>query len=163
MWVIWALIICGGVCWDPADCFRLQNNAEGTFCATVGWSDEKHTFRMAKCKAGQGGDDAADAQTWLWEGKKLKNKLSGRCLGTLSIANDNRLERCKYVDNGYESSKQAGIENHRNRTEFTRFGKHGLKASNGKCLKISRNGLPGFPGMRFSDDCEEDKDDPYYE
>jgi hypothetical protein len=154
MWVIWALMICGGVFWDAADCIRLQNS-EGTFCAEAARTTAYYT--IAKCKAV--GDDA---QTWLWDGKRLKNKLTGRCFGIWAVTNK-ALETCKYVSTGYESSKQAGIEDHRNRTELTRFGKHGLKASNGECVKMFGLPLPGrIPQMRFSD-CEEDKNDPYYE
>jgi hypothetical protein len=148
MGIIWALIIFGGV-WDAADCIKLQRQ-DGELCVTVDKYDNR-TVTARKCSAG---DD--DTQTWLWEGNKLKNKWAGKCFGLETLPFKYFLYPCSFVRSRNKSIPLAeDRKQYNDNTEFTRFGKHGLKGSHGKCLKV--------PGILTFDKCEEDKNDPYYE
>jgi hypothetical protein len=138
MWIVWGLVIFGGV-WDAATSITLRN-AEADRCVTV---LGRNTVAKLKCTAGD------DSQTWLWEEKRLQNKKTGQCLG-VPKGRDHTLLTCP-APKGYNSG-----------TEFIRWGEHGLKTSQGKCLKIASSGsrlamnLVNCTGV-------EDKDDPYYE
>jgi hypothetical protein len=137
MWNVWGLIIFGGA-WDAATSIRLRN-AESDRCLTV---IGQQMVRISSCRAA-----ASDAQTWLWEGKRLQNKKFGQCLGVLRMGGDHTLHTCP-APKGYNDA-----------TEFIRWGEHGLKTSQGKCLKITSWSRDA---MQFGN-CTEDKDDPYYE
>jgi hypothetical protein len=136
MWLIWGLIILGGV-WDAAYSITLRN-AEYDKCVGV-YGNE---VQVRKCMAG------SDSQTWLWEGKRLKNKKSGECLGVPRGDHTNMFP-CSFPGAGPEKG-------YNEITEFTRSGEHGLKTSKGKCLKC-------LPHAMTLGNCKDDKDDPYYE
>jgi hypothetical protein len=143
MWNVWGLIIVGGV-WDSATSIRLRNAEDDRCVGVVG-----ETLRMSSCRAGNAG------QSWLWEGKRLKNKLSGQCIGV--PADELRYGRVIQPmwmcgDSGYSKGYDEA-------TEFARFGEHGLKTSKGKCLKLPRGEKDA---MKLAN-CKEDKEDPYYE
>jgi hypothetical protein len=136
MWIIWALIIFGGV-WDAADCIILKytsTDPKTTACLQV-YDNDRVT--LVPCNEGY------DAQIWLWKGKMLQNRQTVQCL-YIDSASNKTLMHCR--DNRKEVIAKM---------EFTRFGKHGLKnPATNKCLKM--------PMMRFAK-CEEDMNDPYYE
>jgi hypothetical protein len=145
MWVYGALMIFGGV-WDAAYSAQLRN-VKAKICISVEeHTDETKLQLYRRCKEG------SDGQIWLWEGKKLQNKLTGECI---------------YVDaeGGYGHSpcslpahvKEKIKQSHNERLEFTRFGEQGLKNSKEKCFKFSRSGI------RAIGNCTEDNEDPYYE
>jgi hypothetical protein len=136
MWLIWGLIILGGV-WDAAYSITLRN-AEYNKC--VGLNGKE--VHLKKCRAG------SDGQTWLWEGKRLKNKKSGECMGVPREDHTNMVP-CSFPGVGPEKLYNEF-------TEFTRVGEHGLKTSTGKCLKF-------LPHAMTLGNCTDDKDDPYYE
>jgi hypothetical protein len=137
MWIVWGLIIFGGV-WDAATSIRLRN-AESDRCLTdLG----NQMVKIVNCRAG------SDSQTWLWQEKRLQNKMSGRCLG-VPKGGDHILQYCQ-APKGYNAG-----------TEFIRWGEHGLKTSKGKCLKINSGSM--FKMDLVNCTGVEDKDDPYYE
>jgi hypothetical protein len=140
MWIVWRLIIFGGV-WDAATSIRLRN-AEADRCLTVLGQRSQQMVKISDCRAGD------DSQTRLWQEKRLQNKMSERCLG-VPKGRDHILEYCQ-APKGYNSG-----------TEFIRWGEHGLKTSKGKCLKI--NSGPSFTMDLVNSTGVEDKDDPYYE
>jgi hypothetical protein len=140
MWVVWALIILGGVL-DAADSVMLRN-AKDNLCISVEHIDKGQLTHYRRCEEGSA------RQTWQWEGKRLKNKLAGECLRVMGDYSYD-LFMCDLL----AKKKESNIES----MEFTRFGAHGLKNSKEKCLKFSRGGL------RLASNCTEDKEDPYYE
>jgi hypothetical protein len=148
MWMIWALIVFGGV-WDAADSFTLRR-AERDECIGVR-GDNK--LSLSKCVAG------SDKQTWLWDGKRLKNKLKGKCLVVFDDTEyPNKILECSLPE--LKGTTKKHHDDFNEDTEFTRTGKHGLKNSKGKCLKFPQN----RSDVSFSlGNCTEDKDDPYYE
>jgi hypothetical protein len=141
MQIVWALIILGGV-WDAADSFRLRN-AEKDQCIGVfaGQSQAEKT----KCRVG------SKAQTWLWEGKRIKNNRTGKCI---RVPQDDfqGMISCSFPGAGSEKQYNA-------LSEFTRVGEHGLMISEGKCIKFPKD---SDRALRVGE-CKEDKDDPYYE
>jgi hypothetical protein len=144
MWVVWALIVFGGV-WDAADSVMLRN-AKENICIGVPPYDKSKLEYHGKCVAG------SDAQTWLWEGKMLKNKLTGKCL---QVMGDYSYDM--YMCTLPKTFRPDKKELYTDEMEFTRFGEHGLKNPKEKCLKFDSGGL------RFVGNCKEDKEDPYYE
>jgi hypothetical protein len=139
MWVVWVLIIFGGV-WDAADSATLRS-AKDNICIGAQHTDQVKLY-VRQCVAG------SDAQTWLWEGKMLKNKLTGKCL---RVKGDDSYDSYMCALQG-KQQKELNLE----RMEFTRFGEHGLKNSKEKCLKL-------LGGPYLVGNCTEDKFDPYYE
>jgi hypothetical protein len=149
MWIFWALIIFGGV-WDAADSITLRH-AQSDQCVSARGQLHSYKVYVTKCRTG------SDGQTWLWEGKRLKNKLAGRCIVVYSDDDyDNQLDECSIELKGAPKKFYA---DHDERTEYTRFGQHGLKNSKGKCLKFPKT---SDEQMRLGN-CTDDKFDPYYE
>jgi hypothetical protein len=145
MWMIWALIIFGGV-WDAAYSAKLRNVNANICISLEQHTDETKLELYRRCKEG------SDGQIWLWEGKKLKNKLTGECFYLDADGGYGRFP-CSLPAHYKEKRKQS----HNERLELTRFGEHGLKNSKEKCLKFSRSGI------RALSNCTEDNEDPYYE
>jgi hypothetical protein len=150
-WMIWTLIILGAVWdWDAAHSITLQNEKR---CIVVKPAERDYYLVVSECVAG-----GSDGQTWLWEGKRLKNKLSGTCIG-VAVDKDYGLYDCSLAEVPGAPKKHYRV--HKEYTEFTRFGQHGLKNSKGKCIKFPQ-GIRA-DGMRLIANCTEDKLDPYYE
>jgi hypothetical protein len=155
---LWGLlIILGVVCWEPAHCFRLQSQIQsrkGVQDLCLIWTDRSPLFMTDCVGKGSSGDDDGDMQTWLWEGKAIKNKLSGQCLAVDTLKHGFLLN-CSYV--GWQTDFSLSKERYMAMIEFSRVGVHGLKSSlDGKCLKIHERGIS-------FQTCKEDKDDPFYE
>jgi hypothetical protein len=147
MWVVWALIIFG-VVWDAADSAMLRYAKDNICISVVERQPSQNKVELyGRCQEG------SDGQTWLWEGKKLKTKLTGQCIWVDADSGYAHPSVCTLPSHYNEKWKQSNKE----RLEFTRFGEHGLKNSKGKCLKFNSGGL------RFVANCTEDKEDPYYE
>jgi hypothetical protein len=150
-WMIWTLIILGAVWdWDAAHSITLQNEKR---CIVVKRAERNYYLVVSECVGG-----GSDGETWLWEGKRLKNKLSGSCIG-VAADKDYGLYDCSLAEVPGAPKSHSRI--HKEYTEFTRFGQHGLKNSKGKCIKFPRG--VGADGMRLVANCTEDKLDPYYE
>jgi hypothetical protein len=152
MWMVWALIIFGGV-WDAADSFTLRH-AERDLCVGVLANLPEDFLSVRKCVAG------TTIQMWLWEGKRLKNKSSGKCIVVHENATSpNEQVGCLLPD--WKSVTKKQHDDHNELTEYTRTGEHGLKNSKGKCLKFPRKGENGYNFQLGN--CTGDKYDPYYE
>jgi hypothetical protein len=153
MWMIWALIIFG-VVWDAADSFTLRH-AERDQCVGVARRAPDDFLSVSKCVAEN------RQQTWLWEGKRLKNKSSGKCI----VVRDNPDKRPNWevqcLVPELEGITKKHHDDHNERTEYTRTGEHGLKNSKGKCLKFPKLGKYGYNFQLGN--CTEDEYDPYYE
>jgi hypothetical protein len=147
MWMIWALVIFGGV-WDAAYSAQLRNVMANICISVEEHTDETKLELFRRCREGSAG------QIWLWEGKKLKNKLTGKCIKV--DAND-RFGHSTCSPTFPAHYKEKMIQSFIERLEFTRFGEHGLKNCKEKCLKYSGS------GMRVLSNCTEDNEDPYYE
>jgi hypothetical protein len=145
MWVVGALIIFGGV-WEAAYSAQLRNVKANICISVVRHTGETQLELNRRCREG------SDGQIWLWEGKKLKNKLTGECIW-VDADRGHGHSPCSLPEHFQEKMKQS----HNERLEFTRFGEHGLKNSKEKCFKFSRSGL------RALSNCTEDNEDPYYE
>jgi hypothetical protein len=158
--LLWGLlIILGGVCWEPAHCFRLQSQIQtgkGVHDLCLIWGERSPIYGpplfMTDCQ--EKGSLGSDMQTWLWEGKAMKNKKSGKCLGVETLQHGFLLN-CSYI--GWQTEFSLSKERYMAMIEFSRVGEHGLKSSlDGKCLKIHERAIS-------FQTCKEGKDDPFYE